>query len=41
MDFHRHKFPETSVDEMAALVGLPVKQIAWNTFLVPAVTLVN
>jgi surface carbohydrate biosynthesis protein len=35
--FHHRKFPETSEAEMAALVGLPVKQIGWNTFLVPAV----
>jgi surface carbohydrate biosynthesis protein len=37
VEFHHRKFPETSDTEMADLIGLPVKQIAWNTFLVPAV----
>ena len=37
VDFHHRKFPETSAEEMAALVGLPVQKIAWNTFVVPAV----
>jgi hypothetical protein len=37
VEFHHRKFPETTAEEMSALVGLPVQQIGWNTFLVPAV----
>ncbi len=34
LDFHRRKFPDTSAEEISGLVGKPVKQIAWNTFLI-------
>ncbi len=34
LDFHRRKFPDTSPEEIVARVGRPVKQIAWNTFLI-------
>jgi len=37
VDFHHRKFPETTEDEMSALVGLPAKKIGWNAFVVPAV----
>jgi hypothetical protein len=37
-DFHHRKFPETTIEEMEALVGLPVEKIGWNAFLVRAVS---
>jgi len=33
-EFHRRKFPDTSPEEIEALLGRKVSQIAWNTFLV-------
>jgi len=38
VDFHRRKFSDTTMEEMTSLVGLPVREIAWNAFLVPAVS---
>jgi surface carbohydrate biosynthesis protein len=31
-DFHLRKFPETSAEEIAALVGAPAVPVAWNTW---------
>ncbi len=33
-EFHLRKFPDTTPDEIEELVGSPVKQLAWNTFLI-------
>ena len=33
-EFHLRKFPDTAPEEIEELVGSPVSQLAWNTFLI-------
>jgi hypothetical protein len=33
-DVHLRKFPHTSAAEMESLVGMPVREIGWNTFMI-------